>query len=132
MIETVASAPSFNAYRASLGAARRLVQRGFGPVAHVCHPPAFQGYATDESNIPLTFAGQLILALSCGVDFTVAVHHARSAPMRLMGESTKGVFGFPGYYWPLPRSDAARGSAGPTISQSQAGQGVSISSSRTS
>ena len=107
VIETVATYPSFNAHAAGVGFARQVTKAGLGPAAYLCHPPGFLRYPSDDRNVPVTFAGQLVCALVKNAEFPVALHHARNAPLRL-DPSIKEAFGFPGYYWPK----AAPGASG--------------------
>lgn len=110
ILETVATSPSYNAYSAAVEFSRQLTQQGFGPTVFLCHPPAFTGYPVDDRQIPVTFSGQLIAALLKGTELSAAVHHARSAPLRL-NPNVKPVFGFPGYHRPRPLGQSAAGSS---------------------
>jgi len=106
VIETVASYPSFNAYRAGVEFACQLTKAGIGPAAYLCHAIDFRGYPSDDRKIPVTFAGQLVCALLKKAEFAVAIHHARNAPLWL-DSNIKETFGFPGYYWPKASSSGS-------------------------
>lgn len=97
VIETVAIAPSFNAYRAGVEFARQIARAGLGPAAYVCHAAQFPGYPLDGRGVPVTFAGQVICSILNSAAFALAIHHARSAPLR-WDSGIKDTFGFPGGY----------------------------------
>ena len=99
VIETFADAPARNAVRATIDFARMLAMAGIGPVAYICHPPRFKAYPLGGMGIPVTFAGQTLLALmkSDTLAPAIAVHHARALPLRL-DDKLETTLGFPGLY----------------------------------